>query len=256
MYKEKTYQARPLAEVFADIDRAAAEWPAAHRVFLADGDAYGLPTADLLSLADYLARRFGNLQRISAYATPFNLNAKSVEEIRALRAARLGLVYLGVESGSDRLLRAIVKGKAEQMAAALGHARDAGLKVSATVILGLGGKRLWREHIEETAAMINRQPPTYLSTLQLALAPEVAADFFARFEEPFEWQDDFAIIEELRCLVELLEPPTPVIFRSNHASNALPLAGTLPKDKPRLLAEIAAARRGDRALTPSWRRGL
>lgn len=256
MYKAKTYRARPLAEVFVDIDRAARQWPEAHRVFLADGDAYGLPTETLLGLAAHLAKSFTALQRITAYATPFNINAKSIEEIQALRDVRLGLVYLGVESGSDRLLRAIGKGKAQHMLAALGHARQAGLKVSATVILGLGGKRHWREHIEETAAMINRQPPSYLSTLQLRLDPKVEPDFYSRFDEPFEWQDDVAIIEEQSRLIELLDPPFPVIFRANHASNALPLAGTLPKDKPRLLAEIAAAQQGGVALRPRWLRGL
>ena len=256
MYKAKTYQVRPQAEVFTDIDRAARQWPDAHRVFLADGDAYGLPTDTLLGLAARLAEKFRALQRITAYATPFNINAKSVEEIQALRKARLGLVYLGVESGSDRMLRTIGKGKAQNMVAALGHAREAGLKVSATVILGLGGKRHWQEHIEETAAMINQQPPSFLSILQLRLAPEVEENFLSRFDEPFEWQDDLGMVEEQRRLIELLAPPSPVIFRSNHASNALPLAGTLPKDKARLLTEIATAEQGDRALRPRWLRGL
>ncbi|CAK0745623.1 Fe-S oxidoreductase [uncultured Gammaproteobacteria bacterium] len=252
MYKEKTYQARPLEAVFADIDQAAREWPDAHRVFLADGDAYNLPKETLLAIAGRLKERFPALQRISAYATPFNILGKSPEEIAALKAARLGLVYLGVESGADRLLKAITKGSAKQMEAALARARETGIKVSATVILGLGGKIHWREHIEATAAMINRQPPAYLSTLQLVLDPAVAPGFFGHFGEPFQWQDDQGVLEELRLLIDLLAPSTPVIFRSNHASNALPLAGTLPKDRTKLLAEIDGAL----TLRPRWLRGL
>ena len=252
MYKSKVFQARPLDAVFADIDEAARLWPEARRVFLADGDAYGLPTPTLLAIAARLAERFPDLQRLSAYATPFNILAKEPEEIAALKAARLGLVYLGVESGADRLLKAIAKGSAKQMEAALARARDTGLKVSATVILGLGGQTRWQEHIEATADLINRQPPTFLSTLQLVLDPAVEPAFLARYGEPFAWQDDRAILTELRLLIERLQPPGPVIFRSNHASNALPLAGTLPKDRPRLLAEIDSAQN----LRPRWLRGL
>lgn len=252
MYKEKSYRARPLEAVFADIDQAAHEWPEARRVFLADGDAYNLPGETLLAIADRLKERFPALQRISAYATPFNILAKEPEEIAALKAAKLGLVYLGVESGADRLLKAIGKGSAKQMEAALALARDTGLKVSATVILGLGGKAHWREHIEATADLISRQPPTYLSTLQLVLDPAVAPGFFDRFGEPFHWQNDQGVLDELRLLIDRLAPPAPVIFRSNHASNALPLAGTLPKDRAKLLAEIDAAP----TLRPRWLRGL
>jgi len=256
MYKDKVYQARPLAEVTADIERAAVAWPEARRVFLADGDAYGLPTETLLELCHRLRACFPDLQRVTAYATPFNILAKSAEEIAALRQARLTLVYLGIETGSDRLLKIIAKGAASRMAAALVRAADAGLKVSATVILGLGGRRLWREHIEATAALINGRAPTFLSTLNLMLDPAVAGGFFARFDEPFEPQDDHGILAELRLLIERLEPLTPIIFRSNHASNALPLAGTLPKDRDRLLAEIDSTLNGRHGLRPGWMRGL
>ena len=256
MYKGKNYRARTLDEIYADIDAAAQEWPEAHRVFLADGDAYALPTETLLAVCVRLRERFLALQRVTAYATPFNILAKSVDEIKALKAARLSLVYLGVETGHDRLLKQIAKGSAKQMAAALLRAREAGLKVSATVILGLGGRERWREHITATAELINQAPPSFLSTLQLVLAPEVEARFLERFDAPFLAQSDRGALEELRLLVELLAPPTPVIFRSNHASNALALAGTLPKDRNRLLAEIDSGLSGGGRLRPAWLRGL
>lgn len=256
MYKNKGYVERPLNDVYRDIDEAAARWPGAHRVFLADGDAYGLPTDHLLEICAHLARRLPNLQRVSAYATPFNINGKSGDEIAALKKARLGLVYLGVESGSDTLLKKIVKGSAKQMQAALAHARTHGLKVSATVILGLGGKQHWQEHMTATADMINAAPPSYLSTLQLTLTPEAAPGFLARFDGAFQPQDDAGALEELHRLLSRLAPPSPVIFRSNHASNAWPLAGTLPKDGPRLVREVEAALNGARSARPAWLRGL
>mgnify|MGYP001806314394 CR=1 FL=1 len=256
MYKVKEYRPRPLPAVFDDIAAAARVWPEAHRVFLADGDAYALPTAHLEAICDRLAATFPALQRISAYATPFNLLGKSVEDIRRLKAKKLSVVYVGIETGSDRLLRRIGKGTLKQMEGGLARAAEAGLKVSATVITGLGGATHWQEHVDETAALLGRVPVTFLSTLQLHLAEEVEARFLEKFAEPFVWQDDGAILAELRRLVERLEPAAPLIFRSNHASNALPLAGTLPKDRARVLATIDQAMAGGDGLRPRWMRGL
>lgn len=256
MYKSKRFRARPLEELCAEIDQMAELWPDARRVFLADGDAYCLDPDFLVRLCEHLAARFPHLQRISAYATPFDLLAKGAEAITRLKAHRLGLVYLGIESGWDDLLKRIAKGSARQMEAALTLARATGLKVSATVILGLAGQRDWQAHIEATADLINRAPPVYLSTLQLGLEESIADRFFDRIGPGFVWQEDAAILLEQRHLIERLAPPTPVIFRSNHASNALALAGTLPRDRARLLSEIDAALAGGRGVRPRWLRGM
>ena len=260
MYKTKEYRARSLAEVFADIDAAARVWPEAHRVFLADGDALTLETDHLLRILDKLAATFPALRRVTTYATPINLNHKTVDELRTLKDNRLTLVYLGIESGADAILKRIRKGATQKtMVSALERALAAGLKVSATVVLGLGGRGLWREHIDGTAEVVNRAPPTYLSTLQLHLEETVVDDFigrFAHYGEPFEWQDDGDILAEQERLLAALEPPKPVIFRSNHASNCLPLAGNLPRDRDRLLAAVAAARAGTAPVRPRFMRGL
>ena len=256
MYRDKTYRQRPMADVLADIDEAAIAWPDAHRVFLADGDAWGLPTPDLLAIVAHLRRRFPNLQRVSAYATPFNLIRKSVEDLASLRDAGMNLAYVGIESGSDWLLKRIVKGSAKQMEAGLARGLEAGLKISATVITGLGGKSHWQDHMIETAALVNRVPPTFLSTLQLVLDERSEPVFREAYGDGFVPQDDDAVLDELHLLLERLDPPKPVIFRSNHASNALALAGNLPKDKGRLLAQIQAARSGGQGMRPRWMRGL
>jgi len=260
MYKTKEYRARPLDEVFADMDAAARSWPDGHRVFLADGDALALPTDDLLKILERLATTFPALQRVTSYATPINLNHKTVDELRALRDNRLTQVYFGVESGSDEILKRIRKGATQKtMISALENARAAGLKVSATVILGLGGRGLWREHIKGTAELINAAPPTYLSTLQLYLDDGVVDDFmtrFARYGEPFQWQDDDGVLAEQEHLLASLDPASPVIFRSNHASNCLALAGNLPRDRDRLMAIVAAARAGATPIRPRSMRQL
>jgi len=265
MYKHKGYRARPLAEVCADIDDAAQDWPDATRVFLADGDALVLPTGELEQILDKLIATFPDLQRVTCYATPQNLVKKSTEELTRLREKRLTMVYLGVESGSDKMLRRIRKGSAKLMEKALKAADGVGIKVSATVILGLGGKAHWREHIEGTAALINRAPPKFLSTLQLGLEGDQESRFREAFkaandpsEAGFEWQDDDGILTELAYLLELLDPSKAVIFRSNHASNALALAGNLPRDTSALLDQVRAvqAGHGGAMLRPKHLRGL
>lgn len=256
MYRSKDFRVRPLAEVEADIIRFAQVWPESHRVFLADGDAMMLPTDHLLAICALLKQHFPNLARISSYATPANLLKKTPQELEALKAAKLSLVYVGIESGDAAMLKRITKGASPQgIIKAVTKARQAGLKVSATVILGLGGEEHWERHIRGTAEVLNACAPTFASTLQLHLEEERIDDFIDTFQRldgrPFLPQDDAAILKELDLLLSLLNPPSPIIFRSNHASNALPLAGTLPKDTPRLRAQIQST-----PLRPRWMRSL
>jgi len=133
MYKTKDYRAKPLDALFADIDDAAQDWPDAHRVFLADGDALTLETDHLLAILQKLRATLPALARVSCYATPLNLNQKSHEELMALKAAGLTLVYLGVESGSEEVFTLVRRGSAQAMGSGLAKAADSGLKVSATV---------------------------------------------------------------------------------------------------------------------------
>ena len=128
--------------------------------------------------------------------------------------------------------------------------------ISSTIILGLGGKEHWQQHINETVTLLNKAPVTYLSTLQLYLDEISENEFHDKFNEKFLPQDDQGILLELSALISQLEPPKRIIFRSNHASNALPLAGNLPKDKDRLLAEINNAISVPGRLTPDYLRSL
>ncbi len=258
MYYDKNYVERPLDTVLADIDEAASLWPDARRVFLADGDALALPMDRLMAILDHLGQRFANLNRVSCYALPANLLKKSVAELQLLKGNRLTLLYYGIESGDARILRLIKKGASPQaMEEGLLKAHAAGMKVSATVVLGLGGKELWRSHIDGTVELLSKVPLHYLSTLQLYLDEAVRERFFAEFDPPFEFQDDMAILKEQRRLIQgLTHLPRRVIFRSNHASNALALAGNLPTDRERLLGEIDAALAGRLGLRPEFLRSL
>lgn len=256
MYRSKRFQARPLPEVYAEIDSAASIFPDTHRVFLADGDALVLATDHLLQLLERLHERFPRLARVSCYALPANLRKKTVEELVLLRKNRLNLIYYGIETGCPHLLKRISKGATPQgMHEGLLKADRAGIKVSATIILGLGGRNHWKGHIDATLELLNRTPLSYLSTLQLGLESLVEQEFMARFGEPFEWQDDDGVLLEQERLIDGFKPPRRVIFRSNHASNALALAGTLPDDREKLLGVLKAARKGSIDLRPTWMRG-
>ena len=257
MYKQKNYSARPLSDVLNDIDNAALAWPDASRVFLADGDALTLPTNTLLAILNALQERLPKLTRISCYATPANILHKTENELDQLKAHKLNLLYLGIESGSDKILKKITKGASQRsINEAMIKAHQSGLKVSGTVILGLGGHTHWQEHINGTIELINSAPLTYLYTLQLFLHETAVEEFNTKFAEVFIKQDDTAILYEQQQLLQGLNPPQAIIFRSNHASNALALAGNLPRDKVRLLTEIEDALNGVRQLRPESMRGL
>ena len=256
MYRTKEFSVRPLEQVLAEIKRVGRDYPTVRRVFLADGDALAAPTDHLLTVLEALHAAFPRLERVASYALPNNLRKKTVAELQSLRQNRLNLIYYGIETGSAELLKRITKGATPQsMIEGLNQAKEAGLRISATVILGLGGQTYWREHIDATAALVNQVALDYLSTLQLGLDPTIREEFFHKFRESFLPQDDFGMLEEQTRLLQRLEPPAPLVFRSNHASNALALAGTLPQDKEKLLALLALASKGQVGLRPFWVRG-
>lgn len=257
MYRTKQYTERSLADIREDIHNAAKQYPEAHRVFLADGDALALPTEHLVEILRELSRALPRLSRVSCYATPGNIHRKKPEELLMLRQHKLKLLYFGIESGSDLILKKITKGATQKrLAESLHKAHASGIKVSATVILGLGGRTYSEEHINETINLLNHAPVSYLSTLQLYLDHNISDEFYKKFGEPFLMQDDIAILKEQERLIAGLKPPQAIIFRSNHASNALALEGTLPKDKEKLLLQVHAALDGNLELRPHFMRGM
>ncbi len=256
MYRSKTFLVRPMDQVLAEIEHAAKLQPDARRVFLADGDALVLPNDQLITILDHLKKHLPRLTRVSSYALPNNLKKKSVEELAELKEHGLSLIYYGLESGSKIILKKIRKGATpDAIVEGLKKTHTAGIKVSATVILGLGGKNYWQEHIDETAILINRLELDYLSTLQLGLEPVVEKEFHDSFGDDFEWQNDQGMLHEQARLIAQINPVRPVIFRSNHASNSLPLKGNLPKDRDRLLEELLRAEKGEISLVPEFLRG-
>lgn len=210
------------------------------RVFLADGDALVLPTAKLLKILQALRDTFPKLQRVSSYAAPKDILRKSEEELRQLKEAGLQLLYYGMETGDDVTLKAVNKGVNGEEAVEAGRRVTAsGMKLSIMVILGLAGKEGSKRHALETAKAINIIQPTMWSALCLMLYR--GSELLDQFERgDFNPLSPAECMEELYTIMENVNLPEDkhCLFRSNHISNYIPLAGTLPKDKNRLLAEI------------------
>lgn len=257
MYETKTYQEKSLDEIYQHIDALAQSYPNAHKIFLADGDALAVKTSTLLTVLHYLHQKFPRLRRVSSYASIINLEQKNKEELESLKDAGLKLIYFGIETANDELLKKIQKGTTfEKMKEGLNKASQAGIKISATVILGVGGKKYSQEHALQTAKLVNETTLQYLSTLQLGLQQTKEEQFYKKFDNTFEWLNDKEMLQEQLLFLENLNPNNAVIFRSNHASNSFALAGTLPKDKERLIYELKQAIENERLLTPAWLRGF
>lgn len=255
MYKTKKYRRKPLAEVQEEIKQAARGYSGVRRIFLADGDALGLPTEDLLIILADLYRYFPTLERVGIYATPQNFLEKDLEEIKQLPQAGLQIVYFGIESGADSVLKAVKKGvTAAEMIAAGQKAMQSGFILSTTVVLGLGGKEESHHHAKETARVVSAINPQYLSALTLMLNKHTPLQKKVDKGE-FTLLNSQEVLEELGVLISCLET-TQCIFRSNHASNYLPLKGVLSKDKDALLSLIKNACQEPSSLRGEFMRGL
>ena len=241
MYKDKKYQVRDINDIFKEIDILASHYPNANKVFLADGDALGLNAEYLIQLLKYLKQAFIKLTRVSTYASAQNILSKTQEELELLYKNNLTLIYFGIESGNDVILKKITKGvTSNQIIDALNKASLSGMKISAIVILGIGGVQYSNEHTRDTAKVINATTINYLSTLQLVIEQGAKENFYKYFTD-FTPLRGSHLIAEQKNFIELLNPINKIIFRSNHVSNALHLSGVIPKDKGRLLREIELA---------------
>ena len=255
MYRKKKFRVRPWEDLKADILEMALAERGTNRIFLADGDALVVDTDYLVRILTFLYEKFPSLERVSAYANPSNLVEKSVEELQRIQKAGLQMLYFGIETGDDDLLVKIKKGATSQdLITSAQKAIDAGFILSATVILGLAGKKGSKTHAIETARVCSAINPHYLSALTLILEDNNRY-FFRCLEEGWEVMEKLEILHELRTMIEHLLLNN-CIFRSNHASNYLPIKATLNQDKERLLQEIDNALKNPMHLRPESLRAL
>lgn len=238
-YKGKKFRIKPLEQFKKEVAQVQPFYGDVTRIFLADGDALVMKTHQLLETLDFLSHAFPRLERVGIYASPQNLLQKSVEELSTLKAHGLGIIYLGVETGLDALLAQVKKGVTrEEMIEAGFKVVHSGIVLSVTIIIGLGGSELSEPHARETASLLNLVSPNYVGALTLMLVE--GTELYERFKRgEFHVLTPRETLQELYWLVESMEAKT--VFRSNHASNYLPLGGDLPQDRETLLSQIETA---------------
>lgn len=252
---QKKFSVRDEAQVLSEIKQVA-EQMIVQRVFLADGDALALSTRRLLTILQAIQEHLPTVNRVTSYCLPSNLKNKSVSELQELADAGLKMVYVGAESGDDEVLARVNKGETyASTLSALTKLGEAGIVRSVMILNGLGGRSLSAQHADQSAALMNAAQPEYLSTLVVSF-PLGDARFKEHFTD-FEPLDQHGLFIELQRLMSQLELNN-TVFRSDHASNYLPLKGTLGVDKQRMLAQLQQAieHPDTMALRQEWQRGL
>ena len=255
MYTGKQFRIRKREEILADLEECSREFGKyVRRVFFADGDALIVKTPLLLELLAYVRDHFPNVERVTAYGTASDVLRKSEEELRALANAGLEMVYLGAESGDDEILLQIKKGQtAAELIEAGRKLKRCGIKTSVTLISGLGGPEGMEKHALGSAKLINEMNPEYAAILSLQLREDSPmAQEVLRGERKLLTADQ--TVEETEIFLNAIDSPG-TIFRSNHASNYVSLAGVFNDDIPEMLEQLEDAKARHR-YRPEWMREL
>ncbi len=240
MYTSKKFRARSFEELKPEIETLSKTYKGVKKFFLADGNAFVLSASKLIPILNEINHQFGKIQRVSSYALPKDILNKSESELSELRKLGLKLLYIGIETGNDDLLKLINKGETYNSTIdGIQKAHNAGIDTSIMIINGLGGKKYSEKHALKSAEIINKVNPKFLSTLTLSL-PYGLDHFQNRFNGEFQQQTIVELFEELKLFIGNLDVEN-VIYRSNHVSNNLPLQGTLSKDRDQLIKSIQYA---------------
>jgi radical SAM superfamily enzyme YgiQ (UPF0313 family) len=255
-YKAKRFRIKDFQEVKEDIDEAAQCGWAIERVFLTDGDALIVPQLRLMAIISYLNERLPRLRRVGIYANAKGVLKKTEDALRELKQAGLGIIYLGVESGDQVILDRVKKGTTyEKLLQAGRMVKEAGIKLSVTVVLGIGGRECSREHAVATGHLLTEMDPNYVGALSVMIVPGTPL-YEEQAQGQFVLPTPFELIEELRTMIEHTDMHG--LFFSNHASNYLPIKARMPKDKEGTLRLLDAvlAKRDPALLRPEYVRAL
>lgn len=237
MYKNKAFRIRPVKEIIEDFKEARNRYSRVEKVFLADGDALIINTGDLITILQNIKSLFPECKRVGVYGSPKSILGKTKEELEYLKEQGLGIIYLGIESGSDKILREINKGVTSKDIIEAGKkVREVGIVLSVTLISGLGGKENTKEHAQDSAKIINAINPDYLGVLTLMIEEGTELQLKIDSSE-FSLLSPREVMEEMKGFLESIEVKG-TVFRSNHASNYINLGGILSEDKDKILKEI------------------
>ena len=241
MFKEKRFQTRPTEDIIADFAWARKRYKSVPRIFLADANALCLKTDKLMPILTYIEETFPECERVTIYGRASDILRKTEDELRQLREHGLTMVYIGAESGSDKVLEMCRKGETrQQLIDAVKRIEKVGIKASVTFISGLAGKDGWEDHAIQTGTMITEMNASYVSLLTLLVDPQ--APMYDDIQSGrLKLLTPQEVLAETHLMLENANPEKTCIFRSNHASNYLSLKGDLPQDRDRFLAQIEAA---------------
>lgn len=259
MYQQpqKKFRPKPQSDIEEEVKKIAAQQPGISRFFLADGDAMTLSFRRLKDILVCIRDNFPRLERVTAYCLPRNLKKKSVEDLIELKNLGLTMVYVGCESGDDKVLDLVKKGETyETSKDALLKLKAAGIKSSVMILNGLGGRKFSEQHAINSAKLMNETQPEFVSTLVVSF-PLGEERFREGFNGEYEQLAQNELFEEIRLLIANLELEN-TVFRSDHASNYLVLKGNLGDDKQAMLDKIDLAlnKPGSIPLRQEWQRGL
>ena len=241
MFKDKKFRVRDVAEVKEDLAEARRMYGYIEKIFLADGDALCLSMPKLEDIIGYINELFTETKSINIYASPKDVLAKSQQDLERLHALGVKILYIGAESGNDKILKNIKKGATrDEIIEAVRKTESSGIKASVTFIQGLGGEAMYREHAIDTGTMISAMEPSFVGLLTLMLddVAEITADIR---EGRLKLLSPMQVCEETLLMLENINLTKECIFRSNHASNYVPLAGTLPQDKKKMMKLLVRA---------------
>lgn len=254
-YGDKRFTIKDDKIILSDILFAGKYMKRQDRVFLMDGDALIIPQKRLMWILDRIREHLPWVKRVGAYGNAKGINMKSPDDLKALRKNGLGILYMGVETGDDALLKKIRKGATAQHLINMGRkVRDAGIKLSVTVLLGIAGRDRPLEHARATGDVLSAMDPNYVGALTVMLLPGTPLyDEYKRGE--FQLPNEKETLVELREMIAHTNLSRGMFF-SNHASNYLPIKARLPRGKEVALAQIDSALAGDIDLRPEWSRAL
>lgn len=253
-YKGERFKIKPDDIILADIAYAAKNCKRQNRIFICDGDALIIPQKRLLLILTEIERQLPWVERVGVYANSKGIRMKSIEELQELRQHGLKIAYMGLETGDDETLKKIRKGATAETMVEMGKKiRSAGISLSITVLLGIAGRERSMIHAESTGRVLSAINPEYVGALSLMLIPGTPLhdDYAAG---TFEMIGSAEMLAELRAIIANTNMDG--LFRSNHASNYLPIRAKLPEDKKMTLDLIDAALAGKIALRPEFMRAL
>ena len=255
-YKGERFRIKSFEEIEEDILEAS-RYGAIRRVFICDGDALIIPQKKLLPIIKSIKHNIKGLERIGTYANAKSILRKTPEELSELRELGLSIAYLGVETGNEELLKKIQKGATyEEMVEGGRRIKDAGITLSVTVLLGIGGIEMSEAHAIDTARILTDIDPDYAGALTVMVVPGTQL-YDEQMSGEFQLPDTFGFLEELRLMIEHSDF-TNCFFTSNHASNYLPIKARMPEEKDETLRTIQSVinSRNRKILRPEFMRGL